>query len=66
MSDASLIPPGFSDDACDEGAPTERDPGRVTAASAPPRGVALSVLWWLEGEAEDAHGVASSSSSASG
>jgi hypothetical protein len=54
MSDASLIPPGFSDDACDEGAPTERDPGRVTAMSAPPRGVALSVLWWLEGEADSA------------
>jgi hypothetical protein len=59
MSDASLIPPGFSDDACDEGAPTERDPGRASAPSLPPRGVALSVLWWLEGEAENARSAAS-------
>jgi hypothetical protein len=60
MSDASLIPPGFSDEACDEGAPTERDPGRVGAAtSVPPRGVALSVLWWLEGEAQNARSAAS-------
>jgi hypothetical protein len=60
MSDASLIPPGFSDDACDEGAPTERDPGRAAATtSAPPRGVALSVLWWLEGDAENARSAAS-------
>jgi hypothetical protein len=66
MSDASLIPPGFSDDACDEGAPTERDPGRATATSPPPRGVALSVLWWLEGEAEDARSAASNDSSAGG
>jgi hypothetical protein len=59
MSDASLIPPGFSDDACDEAAPTERDPGRPSATSLPPRGVALSVLWWLEGEAENARSAAS-------
>ena len=42
MSDEALVQPAFSDEACDECAPTERDPSR------PARGVALSVLWWLE------------------
>ena len=46
MSDENLIPPAFSDEACDECAPTERDPSR------PARGVALSVLWWLEKDVE--------------
>jgi hypothetical protein len=58
MSDASLIPAGFSDDACDESAPTERDPSQPASLS-PPLGVALSVLWWIEGDADHASHAAS-------
>ena len=53
MSDETLLPSDNSDDACDVCAPTERDPSRATLAT-PPRGVALSVLWWLETEGDDA------------
>jgi len=49
MSDENLVPPAFSDEACDECAPTERD------ASRPARGVALSVLCWLEKDVERVH-----------
>jgi hypothetical protein len=35
--------------AVDECAPTERDPSLLAVAT-PSRGVALTVLWWLEGE----------------
>ena len=54
MSDVSRCEPEFMD-AADAEAPTERDP-RVHDANAgmPPRGVALSVLWWLEGDAASA------------
>ena len=50
MSDETLLRPEFSDDACEECAPTERDPS--TTHATPPRGVALSVLWWLETDEE--------------
>jgi hypothetical protein len=43
----------MSVDVVDECAPTERDPSLLAVAT-PSRGVALSVLWWLEGE--DANG----------
>jgi hypothetical protein len=54
MSDEARVETEFVD-AADAEAPTERDP-RVhdTAAGMPPRGVALSVLWWLEGAEADA------------
>ena len=50
MSDGTHREPEFLDSA-DAEAPTERDP-RVHDAGGgmPPRGVALSVLWWLEGD----------------
>jgi hypothetical protein len=50
MSDESLMPAPFSNESCDECAPTERDPRRA-ARALPGVGVALSVLWWLEGDA---------------
>lgn len=52
MSDETRFDAEFTDPT-DVEAPTERDP-RVheSLASMPPRGVALSVLWWLEGDAE--------------
>lgn len=52
MSDETRVESGFIDPT-DAEAATERDP-RVheSLASMPPRGVALSVLWWLEGDAE--------------
>jgi hypothetical protein len=49
MSDERLASPQSTDDAVDDSAPTERDPAarrRIT----PSRGVAMSVLWWLEAE----------------
>jgi hypothetical protein len=54
MSDERRAEPQFADPD-DAGAPTERDP-RVHGPSSgmPARGVALSVLWWLEGDAETA------------
>ena len=50
MSDERLPPADSSDDACEECAPTERDPIALLPRL-PARGVALSVLWWLEGDA---------------
>lgn len=52
MSDETRCESEFVDPA-DAETPTERDP-RVHDPSSgmPPRGVALSVLWWLEGDAE--------------
>jgi hypothetical protein len=47
MSDERLPSPQSTDDAVDDSAPTERDPGPRRSMT-PPRGVALSVLWWLE------------------
>jgi hypothetical protein len=47
MSDESLVHPESEDDSCDACAPTERDPCR-SSRTLPSRGVALSVLWWLE------------------
>ena len=54
MSDVARVEPEFMD-AADAEAPTERDP-RVheSTAGMPARGVALSVLWWLEGDADSA------------
>jgi len=49
MSDENLYSPASTVDSVDECAPTERDPSRLAVAT-PSRGVALSVLWWLEGE----------------
>ena len=49
MSDALPFPSHISVDVVDECAPTERDPAPVGVGT-PSRGVALSVLWWLEGE----------------
>ena len=49
MSDESLVHPSNEDSSCDTGAPTERDPSRSKAVL-PARGIALSVLWWLESE----------------
>jgi hypothetical protein len=53
MSDARLLAPDSSDDACDDSAPTERDPTALLPRL-PSRGVALSVLWWLEGDPDGA------------
>lgn len=54
MSDETHAASEFLDPA-DAEAPTERDPRAHEAFSGmPPRGVALSVLWWLEGETEAA------------
>ncbi|MBS2011826.1 MAG: hypothetical protein JST00_02835 [Deltaproteobacteria bacterium] len=39
----------YGDDAGDECPPTEPDPS-TGPSSMPPRGVALSVLWWLDDE----------------
>lgn len=49
MSDEGLSLPSNSAHAVDDCAPTERDPSRL-AVGTPSRGVALSVLWWLDGE----------------
>jgi hypothetical protein len=51
MSDEVLLSPQIGVDAVDEGAPTER---AIPLPPAPPpsRGVALSVLWWLESDAD--------------
>lgn len=53
MSDETQLDREFVDPA-DVEAPTERDP-RVHGSSTgmPPRGVALSVLWWLEGDSDN-------------
>jgi hypothetical protein len=54
MSDETLRAPEFVDDA-DAEAPTERDPRVHDAVTGmPPRGIALSVLWWLEGDVDSA------------
>jgi hypothetical protein len=55
MSDEACFEPEFVGDV-DVEAPTERAPGPMHEAPAgmPARGVALSVLWWLEGEADRA------------
>lgn len=52
MSYDCVFLPEMSVDAVDESAPTERDPSRLAVAT-PSRGVALSVLWWLEGQADE-------------
>jgi hypothetical protein len=49
MSDEPLFSSSIPVDAVDECAPTERDPSHLGVGT-PSRGVALSVLWWLEGE----------------
>jgi len=54
MSDVRPHDPRFSareygDDAGEECPPTEPDPGGPSS-SMPARGVALSVLWWLDDE----------------
>ncbi|MBX3190213.1 MAG: hypothetical protein KF819_24655 [Labilithrix sp.] len=49
MSDVKLDGPGFMDASEEECPPTEPDPARQL----PPRGAALSVLWWLEGDSDD-------------
>ena len=58
MSDELLMQPSFSHmfpEGVDECAPTERGPGSSPmlpgAEAGPARGVALSVLWWLESDA---------------
>lgn len=53
MSDEDLIQHASCDG--DECAPTQREPGRATP-DLPARGVALSVLWWLETEDDGANG----------
>jgi hypothetical protein len=53
MSDEALIQPTFSDG--DECATTQREPGGSTPGL-PARGVALSVLWWLETDDDGADG----------
>jgi hypothetical protein len=55
MSDETLPPQDISDDASEECAPTERAPSR-SKLHTPPRGVALSVLWWCEDEGEKGAG----------
>jgi hypothetical protein len=55
MSYECLFSPELSVDAVDACAPTERDPSRLAVAT-PARGVALSVLWWLEGEEPNENG----------
>ena len=52
----------LSNDALEECAPTERDPHRSTL-ELPARGVALSVLWWLESDADGAPGDSGKSAS---
>jgi hypothetical protein len=49
MSDERLPSPQSTDDAVDDSAPTERDP-RPRRSITPSRGIALSVLWWVESE----------------
>jgi hypothetical protein len=49
MSDEPRVLPSISVDVVDDCAPTERDPSPMGVGT-PSRGVALSVLWWLEGE----------------
>lgn len=51
MSDERLCLPDFAVDAVDECAPTEREPSLRTRAAAL-RGIALSVLWWSEGDGQ--------------
>lgn len=52
MSDDTQLDTEFTDPA-DAEAPTERDPRvREVASGMPARGVALSVLWWLEDDAQ--------------
>lgn len=59
MSDEQPRSLAFVDDDADACAPTERDPttaplGAIGApARVPERGVALSVLWWMEETTED-------------
>jgi len=62
MSDEYLFSPVMSVDAVDECAPTERDPS-LHGVGTPSRGVALSVLWWLEGEDANARGASGASES---
>jgi hypothetical protein len=59
MSDEPLFSSEMSVDVVDECAPTERDPSLLAVAT-PSRGVALSVLWWLEGEDANGSGVSES------
>jgi hypothetical protein len=49
MSDEPLFSSSISAGVVDDCAPTERDPSHMGVGT-PSRGVALSVLWWLEGE----------------
>jgi hypothetical protein len=56
MSDEPGLSSNISVDVVDECAPTEREPALVGVAT-PSRGVALSVLWWLEGEDANENGV---------
>jgi hypothetical protein len=49
MSDEPVLSSNIPFDVVDECAPTERDPSPMGVGT-PSRGVALSVLWWLEGE----------------
>ena len=50
MSDETRLDREFADPA-DAEAPTERDPrAHAPLSGTPARGVALSVLWWLEGD----------------
>jgi len=59
MSDEPLFSSATSVDVVDECAPTERDPSLLGVAT-PSRGVALSVLWWLDGEEANEGGVSES------
>lgn len=56
MSDETRLDREIADPT-DAEAPTERDPRMPEALTgAPPRGVALSVLWWLEGDEKSPRG----------
>ena len=57
MSDEMSTPLDISDETRDGQAPTHQGHVLVTAPrTAPWRGAALSVLWWLEAEVEDEAG----------
>lgn len=47
------LSPGFSLDAMDVEAPTERDWRVPDEDRRMPPGIAMSVLWWVEAEAEE-------------
>jgi hypothetical protein len=59
MSDEPRFSSSISVDVVDECAPTEREPSLHSVAT-PSRGVALSVLWWLEGEDANESAIAES------